>query len=402
MEPINLQTIAENFQSIIGLIIQCAGIFLVASLTFFMTRSIRRTFLLYWATGWVFLASALLSLIIGFRFGQIRSELYTAYFLAEYAFGFLLVAGCRNFATGATITRSDLRLLAFFIIIAAALPHLSDDFDKIFILHTAILAVFFVWSFTSLQPARRRSKPGPGLRVISAALVLLSLDFAHYVPVMSYIEFFNETIKFPYLQYTSIYDLILEILLAFGMVMVVMEDLRHEVEEANRELIAARDRLEVLARIDPLTEALNRHAFHSLLEKRQEMPAGSLSGCAVVIDIDNLKPINDRLGHTAGDAAIREVARCLRAVIRADDLLFRWGGDEFLILLFNITEAETRRRIDDLDTALTETRLPGSADAVPLIVSYGLSPFKDMSQIEQAIERADEAMYARKQSRKNA
>ncbi|HSE98216.1 MAG TPA: GGDEF domain-containing protein, partial [Blastocatellia bacterium] len=224
--------------------------------------------------------------------------------------------------------------------------------------------------------------------------------FAHYVPVMSYIEFFNDSMKLPYLQYTSIYDLILEILLGFGTVMVVMEDMRHEVEAANRELVAARDRLEVLARIDPLTEALNRHAFHSLLEKRQDPPAGGVSGCVVVIDIDNLKPINDRLGHTAGDAAIREVARCLRSVIRADDLLFRWGGDEFLILLFNISEPEARRRIDDLDAVLAETRLPGSTDAVPLIVSYGLASFTDLAQVEHAIEKADSAMYARKQSRK--
>jgi diguanylate cyclase (GGDEF)-like protein len=400
MEPIALQTIAENFQSILGLIIQCVGIFLLTSLSFFLTRSIRRTSLLYWTAGWVFLAAALLSLIIAFRFTHLRNALYTTYFLCEYAFAFMLVAGCRNYANGTLITQRHLRLLVPFIPLALLLPHLTDDFDKVFVLHAAILAAFFATAFFALRPARRRGKPGPGLRVMSAALGLLALDFAHYVPVMSYIEFFDDSIKLPYLQYTSIYDLILEILLGFGTVMVVMEDMRQEVEAANRELIAARDRLEVLARIDPLTEALNRHAFHSLIEKKQDPPAGAVSGCAVVIDIDNLKPINDRLGHTAGDAAIREVARCLRSVIRADDLLFRWGGDEFLILLFNISETEARKRIDDLDKVLAQTRLPGSIDVVPLIVSYGLAPFKGIGEIEQAIEKADGAMYARKQARK--
>ncbi|HWP42628.1 MAG TPA: GGDEF domain-containing protein [Blastocatellia bacterium] len=400
METVDLQHIAENFQSILGLIFQSVGIFLITSLSFFLTRSIRRTSLLYWTAGWIFLSLALMSLIAAFRFANARSAFYTIYFLGEYAFSFMLVAGCRNYATGALLAIGHMRLFVPFAVIAAIFPHLTDDFDKAFIPHSAIMAALFASAFFALQPARRRGKPGPGLRVMSVALALLALDFAHYVPVMFYIKFIDQSIKLPYLQYTSIYDLILEILLGFGTVMVVMEDMRQEVEGMNKELIAARDRLEVLARIDPLTEALNRHAFHSLLEKKQDPPAGAVSGCVVVIDIDNLKPINDRWGHTAGDAAIREVARCLRSVIRADDLLFRWGGDEFLILLFNISEAEARKRIGDLDAALTETRLPGSQDVIPLIVSYGVARFNGIDQIEQAIEKADGAMYERKQSRK--
>ncbi len=54
--------------------------------------------------------------------------------------------------------------------------------------------------------------------------------------------------------------------------------------------------------------------------------------------MDNLKAINDGLGHTAGDKAIREVAGAIRSVIRADDLLFRWGGDEFLVVLVGLPE----------------------------------------------------------------
>jgi diguanylate cyclase (GGDEF)-like protein len=232
------------------------------------------------------------------------------------------------------------------------------------------------------------------------ALGVLSVDFAHYAVLFLYIRFFEARLPFGYLQYTSIYDLIFEMLLGFGTVMLVMDNALREVESTNRELVAARDRLEVLARIDPLTEALNRHAFYSLLEKKHKETARA-PGCAVVLDIDNLKPINDSLGHAAGDEAIRQVAQSIRSVIRADDLLFRWGGDEFLILLFNMTEQAAHARVTEIDSSLASTTLPGSTSPLPLIVSYGLSPFNSMEEIEAAIEQADSAMYARKQSRKS-
>ena len=98
-------------------------------------------------------------------------------------------------------------------------------------------------------------------------------------------------------------------------------------EAANQELRRAHDKLELLAQMDPLTEALNRHAFHSLLTRNESGSEADSSGCVAVIDIDNLKPINDTQGHQVGDKAIRAVATAVRSMIRADDMLFRWGGD---------------------------------------------------------------------------
>ncbi|HYP29162.1 MAG TPA: GGDEF domain-containing protein [Blastocatellia bacterium] len=387
-------------QSVIGLTIQCAGIFLVTILSFFVTRSIERKFLEYWTLAWCCLSVALSSLVISFRFPLSRDFLQPVYLLGEYFFGFLFVYGCRNYASHALLARRHLRLLVPGILAAALLPRLAPSFDAIFVAHAAIMSALFWAAYLALRRASRPGKQSPGLRVMSVALMLLALIFLHYVPVFGYVVLTGSRGFDPYLRFTSIYELILEILLGFGTIMVVMEDVRREVEDANRELVTARDRLEVLVRIDPLTEALNRHAFHSLLERKHNSPALT-PGCVVVVDIDNLKPINDSLGHTAGDAAIREVAKAIRSVIRADDLLFRWGGDEFLILLLNISEADARARVRDLNAALALTRLPGSPTPVPLIVSYGLASFTSMNQIEQAIDQADGAMYARKQERKS-
>ena len=386
--------------SIIGLTIQCAGICLITILSFFLTRSIQRKFLDYWTAAWICLFMSLLSLAIGFRVPSMHKLYYSIYFLGEYAFGYLFAHGCRNYASGERLTQRHLYWLIPGAALCLTLPQISDDFNIPFIPHAAILAGLFATAFKWLQPARGQNRHSPGLRVMSVALVLLTLDFLHYVPILAYVKITGETVPMGYLQYTSIYDLILETLLGFGTLTLVMDNARHEVEATNRELVAARDRLEVLARIDPLTEALNRHAFYSLLEKRTD-PARNIPGCVVVLDIDNLKPINDSLGHTAGDAAIREVARSVRSVIRANDLLFRWGGDEFLIIFFNISESVARERIAEIDLSLALTRLPGSSAPVPVIVSYGLATISAMSEIEQAIEKADSAMYAHKQARKS-
>ena len=181
----------------------------------------------------------------------------------------------------------------------------------------------------------------------------------------------------------------------FGLVFV--SGSRREVELATEELLKARDQLELLAKMDPLTEALNRHAFHSLLRH----PAASVedsktSGSVAVIDIDNLKPINDTWGHTAGDKAIRAVARAMRSLVRADDMLFRWGGDEFLVLMFKLPEAEANRRMEKLNSILEENCERWTGTAITVKVSHGVAGFESLTDLANAIEAADKAMYAQR------
>ncbi|HEX8844989.1 MAG TPA: GGDEF domain-containing protein [Pyrinomonadaceae bacterium] len=383
----------------VGLAIQCVGILLVTLLSFFMMRSIQSAPMRYWTIAWSCLTIALASLYIGFhQAAPFHKIFYTLYFLGEYLFGFMFVAGCHSHATGEELERKHLFLLIPFALIALVLPHVSDDFNLLFIVQALLMSGFFTASFLALRPARKLRQTTPGVRVMTVALVLLALDFLHYVPVFgSYEGAWGFHVPQGYLQYTSIFDLILEILLGFGTMMVLMEGMRREVEVANRELTDARDRLEFIARVDPLTEALNRHAFHSLLSKSQAGADVAATGCVAVIDINNLKPINDTLGHAVGDMAIRSVARAVRSLIRADDMLFRWGGDEFLLLMFGMPETEAQKRLDTLNKTLAETTLHGVKAPVRISVSHGLCCFMAMTELERAIEQADGAMYRRKQ-----
>src|SRR5262249_33709761 len=119
----------------------------------------------------------------------------------------------------------------------------------------------------------------------------------------------------------------------------------------------------------------------------------ALDGCVAVIDIDNLKPINDQLGHSVGDKAIRAVARAIRSLIRADDMLFRWGGDEFLVLMFKLREEEAARRMNTLNAVLDEKSAEWMSSAVKISVSSGVSGFDSLKELGDAIERADRLMY---------
>jgi len=375
----------------VGLAIQCVGVLLITLLSLFMRSSIKSNALRYWTASWASLSLALLSLFIGFQLAPTNTIFYSCYFLGEYLFGLLFIAGCRNQVSGVLLTRKHSYLLIPAVVFSLVLPHASHDFNDLFMLHAAILAAMFLVSYFTL----RSEEDSPGIRVMKTALLLLAVGFLHYVPVFAARRgFWGVTVPVKYLQYTSIFDLLFEILLGFGTVMVLMESVRREVEMANRKLLDARDKLELLVQMDPLTEALNRHAFHSLLRRPEAGHDTVTSGSVAVLDIDNLKPINDTLGHTVGDKAIRAVARATRSLVRADDMLFRWGGDEFLVLMFKLPQPEAARRMEKLNKILEENSERWVGMPVTVTISFGVAGFTSLKDLGQAIEQADKAMYA--------
>src|SRR5215469_12053119 len=129
--------------STIGLIIQFAGISLVALLSFFMTRSIRRVSLEYWTMAWLCLAIALVVLYIGFKIEALSPVMYPIYMFGEYAFGCLFVAGCRNYTTGARMGRRECAILLAAAAVAICLSRVSGNFNIIFGIHAGIIGGLF-------------------------------------------------------------------------------------------------------------------------------------------------------------------------------------------------------------------------------------------------------------------
>lgn len=391
---------AEAGLSFQALLLQAIGILPLAGLSFLLSRSIRRDYVRYFWLAWTSLALGLFSLYFSLRLPVVRSVLEPLYYLGEYVFAGFVLAGCRNLATGERVGRRSRWLLLPAVALAVALAHLPGSFSARFVLQAAVMAVLFALALREVRhvPPSGRGRVGvPLLQVSLAALVLL---FAHYVPVLSWSEWAQTPLPAAYSGFTSLFDLLFETLLGFGTLIVVMEREHRELEIANDELRAAREKLEAMARVDPLTASLNRHAFYSMVEGNRTTEGAA--GCVAIVDLDALKAVNDTFGHAAGDAAIRAVARAIRQVVRADDLVFRWGGDEFLVVLFGVSEDEARRRLGGLDAMLAAVPVPGSAEPLAVTASIGVSAFEAVAGLEKALEAADERMYRRKLTRRSA
>jgi diguanylate cyclase (GGDEF)-like protein len=179
-----------------------------------------------------------------------------------------------------------------------------------------------------------------------------------------------------------------------------------EVERLQRQLAAARERLAALAAradIDPLTELPNRRAFERELArslayvKRHGTPAALL-----YLDLDDFKRVNDRHGHSAGDALLRAIASVLGRHVRESDVVARIGGDEFALLLWNCDEANAAAKALALEAAIGRTTATHDGAALTVGASVGIASLLPLDQPAETIERSDRAMYARKAARRAA
>jgi diguanylate cyclase (GGDEF)-like protein len=202
-------------------------------------------------------------------------------------------------------------------------------------------------------------------------------------------------------RYNSFNDLLLQVLLGYGMVLILMEDLNREMDAAYSELAVAHGRLRQASLHDSLTGLLNRRAFD---EGVGLATTRGTHGSVVMIDTDNLKIINDTHGHAAGDALLRQVADTLRRAVRAADKVYRWGGDEFLVVLPRSRSPEVRTRLVAALAEAGNLRLgePGAEVEVEVAVSLGAADYRDAAELTAAIRRADLEMYEEKKRRREA
>lgn len=163
------------------------------------------------------------------------------------------------------------------------------------------------------------------------------------------------------------------------------------------------DRLAALSETDALTNMPNRRALHRRLaeEVRRATRYGEPVSLAL-IDVDDLKRVNDEEGHAAGDRRIRRVADAIRATLRASDMGARWGGDEFAVVLPNTTTEAARRSAERI---LAHLSRPRGDHADRVTISAGIATLyparPDIQTAEGLSSAADEALYAAKAAGKN-
>lgn len=152
--------------------------------------------------------------------------------------------------------------------------------------------------------------------------------------------------------------------------------------------------LDGLANLDPLVNLPNRRNFVANLESAIARVGEHDTPAAVLfLDVDGLKAINDRLGHSAGDKALVKVARLLVASVRQGDLVARLAGDEFGILLEHADELSAWRMALRIAETVDECEFCVGGDTLPLSVAVGVGLIRRGDTPEEVLERADKEMY---------
>jgi len=172
------------------------------------------------------------------------------------------------------------------------------------------------------------------------------------------------------------------------------------------------EKLKKLVYLDALTKVYNRRGFLEIggnyfKSFREDRPAcagrgkrrknGITSLALIFLDIDDFKKINDKYGHQKGDRVLKQLAKILQSILRKTDLLGRWGGEEFVILLVNVNKINAQKIAQKLCQLIARTRITG----LYLTISLGLIIPKKEKTLTMIINKADKLMYQAKKRGKN-
>lgn len=153
---------------------------------------------------------------------------------------------------------------------------------------------------------------------------------------------------------------------------------------------------------DPLTKLYNRHYLDKYFETLMDSAQAHTNFCVMMVDIDNFKAINDTFGHLVGDDILRKLAIFLRENLRKKDIVFRYGGEEFLIILVNTGLATAGEIAEALLKRLREFEFFFEKEKIQICVSIGLASYpSDGNTMDSLIKASDEALYEAKKQGKN-
>lgn len=163
------------------------------------------------------------------------------------------------------------------------------------------------------------------------------------------------------------------------------------------EQIARADGAVASSFVDPLTGAFNRRYLDLALAREAKRAERAHSIFAVLmVDVDDLGPVNNKRGHTEGDRLLQNVAQVLRSVFRQSDIVVRYGGDEFLVILPDTDEGGAQIAIQRLSNRIAASNAANGSDDVDMSVSCGFAAYESGKAIEEVIRLADHRMYAQK------
>ncbi len=239
------------------------------------------------------------------------------------------------------------------------------------------------------MPSARRSA---AFWLLSAIMVAMSVSELHHAwlglqpePIVDLRDSLN-------VKVSLIFAVFADVLAAYGLVLLTNERVESELHAAHRDI-------EVLARTDSLTGLWNRRHFEDTLESeivRAQRYGTPLS--LLALDADHFKRVNDELGHHAGDAVLREIAQLIGTRIRRSDVLCRWGGEEFLVLVPGTGLRQAAVMAEKIRQAVAAHVV---AQVGAVTVSIGVGELLPGETAETWLRRVDAALYDAKQQGRN-
>ena len=352
----------------------------------------RKPFILLWAAGWLLIAPAMLLIARGY-------ESVTAARVAVGLSQFLGICTATLFFWSADLYRQTRYVrpvwLRAYIVIGLWFTLAPIAFGVVTVLSPGyVLSALIMAAAGSMYGAVliERRMIGAGLiAFVLLGLAVSNLTTAVVVPRM----FATGEFTFQIL----VVNAVLYTLGALGIHQFVFEDMTYELRMTNRRLEAAREELLQAAITDPLTGCHNRRFLEQVMDRELQRHARfKLPLSLLFIDIDRFKAINDTLGHDAGDRVLQYVARFLKRHIREADYVFRWGGDEFIVLITCDGE-EAQRKTAALKAAFDSA--PEAVDLPPGIGhSVGWTEVPDgTTDLIPLVNEADARMYQDKGAR---
>jgi len=162
------------------------------------------------------------------------------------------------------------------------------------------------------------------------------------------------------------------------------------------------EKIQRQASTDGLTGLVNHRTFYEILEKelwRARRYGGRIS--LIMVDVDNLKKINDAYGHRAGDKVIQQISKRIKECIRQIDTAARYGGDEFAVILLNTSLKDAVIVAQRMVDAVASSPTIWNKEQIPLSISVGLGQYDADTTPEDITSRSDQALYSAKQAGKN-
>ena len=344
----------------------------------------RRLYILEWTVGWLFLAAALFLAARDSPSAHVHALAVGLSQFLSVCSGLTFVVSVDSFRQRARIHRGYLlALLPLFIWFMLA-PLALGTWPVLvpgFLIAAGALATAGVGYLSLL---RRTRLLGAGL--VGLTFILVAASNVWFTASASRLSagFSVQVFALTALLY---------IFAGLGMHLMVFEDMTYELRRTNRRLESAQGELRRLVITDGLTGSYNRRHFEEVIAReieRHERYRLPLS--LVFVDIDRFKAVNDSLGHEAGDQVLKYVADFLTKHVRRPDSVFRWGGDEFLILISCDEEAAERKGLE------LQQQFAASAQAARLPPGLGLSVGcvempADEHDVMELVKTADARMY---------